>query len=79
MEQDTVRDTLIRTVMIHAMDKSMVRWSPDAVEHVTIGKYPDVEIRSQDIVKTTDLLISKESVWHPDFCGIDQCQILDLI
>ena len=42
-------------------------------------EYPDVEIGSQDIVKTTDLLISKESVWHPDFCGIDQCQILDLI
>ena len=41
--------------------------APDAVEHVTIGEYPDVEIGSQDIVKTTDLLISKESVWHPDF------------
>ena len=54
-------------------------WAPDAVEHVTIGEYPDVEIGSQDIVKTTDLLISKESVWHPYFGGINQCQIFDLI
>ena len=57
----------------------VVRWSPDTVEYVTLGKYPDVEIRSQDIVKTANLLISKESVRHPDFRGIDQRQILDLI
>ena len=41
--------------------------SPDAVEHVTVREYPDVEIGSQNIVKISDLLISKESVWHPDF------------
>ena len=69
MEQDTVRDTLIRTVMNHdtCYGQELGAWLPDAKEHVTIGKYPNVEIRSQDIVKTTDLLISKESVWHPDF------------
>lgn len=53
--------------------------SPDAVQHVSIWEDSNVQIGSQNVVKTSNLLISKESVGHPDFGRIDQCQVFDVI
>lgn len=44
--------------------------SPDAVQDVSIRKYPDVEIRSQNLMKSRDFLVSKECIWHPDFARV---------
>jgi hypothetical protein len=33
---------------------------PDAVEDVSVGKYPDVEIGLQDVVESTDFLVSNQ-------------------
>ena len=53
--------------------------SPNTVQHVAIRVNPNIEIWSENIMEPSYLLISKETVWLPDFPDIRQCQILDLI
>ena len=53
--------------------------SPDAVQDVSIRKYPDVKIRSQNLVKSRDFLVSKECIWHPDFARVSERQIPNFI
>ena len=49
--------------------------SPDAVEDVSVGEDPDVQVRREDVVELADLLISKKGVRHPHFACISQSQI----
>ena len=42
----------------------------DAVEDITIGMDPDVEVGGQDVVEIADLLIPEESVRHPDLACV---------
>ena len=50
----------------------------DAVEYVTVREDSDVEIGREYVVEGSNFLISEESVWHPNFAGIRQCQVFDL-
>ena len=52
---------------------------PDAVEDVTIGEDSDVQVGLYNVMKLTILLISEESVWHPDLADVRQGEILDLL
>ena len=52
---------------------------PDAVENVPVREDPDVEVWRQDLVKSRNLLISKESVGHPDLPSIGESQVADLV
>ena len=53
--------------------------SPNTIQHVAIRVNPHIEVWSENIMEPSYLLISKETVWLPDFPDIRQCQILDLI
>jgi hypothetical protein len=39
---------------------------PDAVEHLPIWKYSDVDIVHEDIVEMTDFLVPEKRIRHPD-------------
>ena len=54
-------------------------YQPNTIQHVPIRVNPDIEIRSQNVMKVSYLLISKEAVWLPDLTHIRQCQVFDLI
>ena len=58
---------------------TLITLSPNTIQHVAIRVNPNVQIWSQNIMETSDLFISKETVRLPDFSDIRQCQILDLI
>ena len=49
----------------------------DAVENITIREDTDIEVGCQDVVEGSNLLISEERIWHPNFAGIRQGQIFD--
>jgi hypothetical protein len=51
---------------------------PDAVQHVAVGKHPDVQVGLQNVVETANLLVAKKRVRHPDFVGICHCQVTNL-
>ena len=51
--------------------------SPYAVENVSIGVDPDVQVRLDDFVKLAVFLVSEKGVWHPDFFRICHRQVLD--
>ena len=42
----------------------------DAVEDVSIGMNPDVEVGRQDVVEIAKLLVPEESVRHPDLARV---------
>ena len=48
---------------------------PYTVENISVGKYSNINIRHQYIVKSSLLFISKKRVWHPNFASISHCQI----
>ena len=50
---------------------------PDAVEHVAVGKHPDIEVGGQDVVEGPDLLVPEESVRHPDLARVREGQVAD--
>ena len=50
-------------------------WLPYTVENISVGKYSNINIRHQYIVKSSLLFISKKRVWHPNFASISHCQI----
>ena len=50
---------------------------PDAEKDVAIRKDPDVEVWCEDVVESSDLLISEECVWHPHLARVRQGQVLD--
>ena len=58
---------------------SLITSSPNTIQHVAIRVNPHIEVWSENIMEPSYLLISKETVWLPDFLDIRQCQILDLI
>ena len=44
----------------------------DAVENISVREDSNVEVRSEDVVKCSNLFISEERVGHPNFAGIRQ-------
>ena len=38
---------------------------PNAVEYVSVGEDPDVEVWLDDVVELALLLVPEEGVWHP--------------
>ena len=53
--------------------------SPDAVEDGAVREDADVEVGLQNCVEGTNLLVSEESVRHPDFTRISHRQIPNTI
>jgi hypothetical protein len=39
---------------------------PDAVEHLSIRKYSDVDIVHEDIMEMSDFLVPEKRIRHPD-------------
>ena len=58
---------------------TLITPSPNTIQHVAIRVNPHIQVWSENIMEPSYLLISKETVWLPDFPDIRQCQILDLI
>ena len=58
---------------------TLITSSPNTIQHIAIRVNPNIEVWSEDIMEPSYLLISKETIWLPDFPHIRQCQILDLI
>ena len=58
---------------------TLITSSPNTIQHVAIRVNPHIQVWSENIMEASYLLISKETVWLPDFPDIRQCQILDLI
>ena len=54
-------------------------YPPYAVENIAIWKNPDVQIWSQYVMEPSDLLISEEGVWHPNFASVSQSEVADFI
>ena len=50
---------------------------PNAVEDISIWEDADVQIWGEDVMESSDFLISEESVWHPHFAGICQGEVAD--
>ena len=50
--------------------------SPDAVEDVSVGKDPDVEVGQDDVVEGALLLVPEEGVGHPQLPGVAQGEVL---
>jgi len=48
---------------------------PDAVENITIWIDTNVEVRSENAVEGSNLLVSEEGIWHPNFAGVSQGQV----
>ena len=53
--------------------------SPDAVEDGAVREDADVEVGLQNCVEGTNLLVSEESVRHPDFTRVCHRQIPNTI
>ena len=54
-----------------------IKAPPDAEKHVAIRKDPDVEVWCENVVESSDLLVSEESVRHPHLARVRQGQVLD--
>ena len=50
-------------------------FSPYAVENIPVRKDSDVQVRSQNVVESTNFFISEKSVRHPHFAGICEGQV----
>ena len=50
---------------------------PDTVKYKAVGEDSNINIRHQNVVKSSLLFVSEESVRHPNFPGISHRQILD--
>ena len=50
--------------------------SPDAVEDVSVGKDPDVEVGQDDVVEGALLLVPEERVGHPQLPRVAQREVL---
>ena len=51
---------------------------PDAVQHVSVGVDPDVEVGLDDVVELAVLLVAEEGVRHPDLGAVRHGEVLDL-
>ena len=51
---------------------------PDAVQHVSVGVDPDVEVGLDDVVELSVLLVAEEGVRHPDLGAVRHGEVLDL-
>ena len=49
------------------------------VDNISIRKDTNIQIRSEDLVEATNLLISKESVRHPHLAGVCYGQVPDFV
>ena len=49
---------------------------PDAVQNTSIRENSDVDVGNEDVVEATLLLVAKERVWHPHFCWVGQCEVV---
>ncbi len=49
---------------------------PDAVQDISVWKYPDVNVVDQDRVEVSNFLVAEKRVRHPDFARISQGKIL---
>ena len=52
---------------------------PDTVENISIREDPDIKVRSEDLMESSNLLIPEESVRHPHLAGIRQGQVPDTL
>ena len=52
---------------------------PDTVENISIREDPDIKVRSEDLMESSNLLIPEESVRHPHLAGICQGQVADTL
>ena len=59
------------------MESRQIKAPPDAEKHIAIRKDPDVEVRCENVVESSDLLVSEESIGHPHFRRVRQSQVLD--
>ena len=53
----------------------MKAFSPYAVQNIPIREDSDVRVWSQNVVESTNFLISEKSVGHPHFTGICEGQV----
>lgn len=49
----------------------------DAVQHVSIGEDPNVDVRHDDVVEVAFLFIGKEQIWHPYSVRFSQGQVFE--
>ena len=54
-----------------------IKAPPDAEEHVAVRKDPDVEVWCENVVESSNFLVSEESVWHPHLARVRQGEVLD--
>ena len=52
---------------------------PDAIENHAIRIDSDVDIGDDDVVEVASLLVSEESVRHPDLAGVGDGEVGDLV
>ena len=57
---------------------SNIHTHPDAVQHVSVGVDPDVEVGLDDVVELAVLLVAEEGVRHPDLGAVRHGEVLDL-
>ena len=53
------------------------RYLPDTIENIARWKYSNIDIRHEDVVKSSLLLVPEEGVRHPNFPGIRHCQVFN--
>ena len=51
--------------------------SPDTIEYIAIGEYPDVHVGHEDVVEPSLLLVPEKGVGHPHLLGVCHRQVLD--
>ena len=61
-----------------AMDGE-IKAPPDAEEYVAVRKYPDVEVWCENVVESSNFLVSEESVRHPHLARVRQGEVLELL
>ena len=57
--------------------KFIAKLQPYTVKHEAVRKDSNINIGHQNVVESSLLLVSKESVRHPDFASISHGEILD--
>ena len=64
------------TRRIYSMRKKDV---PYTVKYISIRKYTDIKVGSENRVEGTNLLVPEESVRHPNFTGISESKVADAL
>ena len=63
----------IRRKVVHSLSHS-----PNAIEHVSVGKNSDIDVGHEDVVKAALFLIAEERVGHPHLRRVGHRQVFDL-